>query len=227
MQPLQNRPFSPDESVQGAKQAEAIINGLIGKKFTTTIVKVLSVEAGANSAVGFVDVVDMVQQMDADGNGLGGTIMYRLPYFRLQGGANAVVIDPVVGDIGMASMCMRDITTVKNTREESTPASRRICSPSDGLYVGGFLNSAPKQFIEFLESGVNITSTGVVTINGTKVVINAPIESSSTIKTAGDVTDNTASGNTQTMSSMRIAYNSHTHYENGQGSNTEKPNQQV
>lgn len=196
------KPFTPEQSVSGSMNQEAIITRLIGKTFTNAVVKVVAVEAGQTGAVGFVDVISLVQQVTADNEGIPNQPLYRLPYFRLQGGENAVIIDPKVGDIGLAAFAMRDISKVKKTKTESPPPSRREYDQSDGLYIGGFLNGAPKQYIEFLESGINITSTGAITVNGTLLQVNCPITST------GDITDHTGS-----MKTMRDQYNNHAgHY---------------
>ena len=120
----------------------------------------------------------------------------------------------------MASFAMRDITTVKKTRQESAPPSRRQYDVSDGLYIGGFLNGAPSQFIHFLESGINIKSTGQVTMDCTKLRVNASIEAT------GDITDTVDSGG-RSMAGMRSVYNSHTHNENDSGGPTDPPNQDM
>lgn len=222
-----SKPFTPEQTVDGAMQFQAIINGLIGKSFTNTVVKVVAVDNGATGPVGFVDVVNLIMQEDENGDAFENTKLYRLPYFRLQGGANAVVIDPEVGDLGIAAFAMRDTTNVKNTKAEARPASRREYSCNDGFYYGGFLNGAPSQYIHFLGSGINIVATGEINIKGTKIVLDAPVEATKDVKAALEITDMTQLGNGQTMSSMRQIYNGHDHYENGQGSNTNKPNQQV
>lgn len=216
----EHRPWTPEQSVPGAAQQEAIINRLIGRVFTHTVVRVVSVAPGGTGPVGFVDVVNLVMQFDANNRGIPNETIYRLPYFRLQGGGNAVIIDPKPGDIGMASFAMRDITEVKKTRQESAPPSRRQYSVSDGLYIGGFLNGAPSQFIHFLESGINIKSTGQVTVDCTKLRVNAAIEAT------GDITDTVDSGG-RSMAGMRSVYNSHTHNENDSGGPTDPPNQDM
>lgn len=198
----ERRPFTPEQSVPGPMQQEAIIARLIGRVFTHSVVRVVAVEPGVTGPVGFVDVVDLVQQLDANNNGIPNETLYKLPYFRLQGGRDAIIIDPKVGDLGLASFAMRDITNVKKDKVEGPPPSRREYDVSDGLYIGGFLNGAPVQFIEFLESGINITSTGTVTVNGTLLQVNCPIIST------GDITDHTGS-----MQTMRDQYNEHAgHY---------------
>lgn len=206
------RPFTPEQSVTGPMQQEAIIRRLIGRTFTHTVVRVVAVDAGVTGPVGFVDVTDMVQQLTADNTGIPSAVIHKLPYFRLQGGGNAVIIDPKVGDIGLASFAMRDISAVKKTKTEGPPPSRREYDVSDGLYIGGFLNGAPTQYIEFLESGINIVATGTVTattpaqvvLNCSQLTVNAPIVSTGTIT---DLVNTTG----LSMSGMRDVYNEHTH----------------
>lgn len=207
-QSAERRPFTPEQSVDGPQQFEAIFGRLIGRVFTHTVVKVVAVDAGATGPVGFVDVVNLLQQIDGNNNGIPNVTMYRLPYFRLQGGGNAVIIDPRIGDIGLASFAMGDISEIKRNKQEGPPPSRRAHDVSDGLYIGGFLNGSPKQYIHFLESGINIQSTGQVTMDCTKLRVNAPIESTS------DITDN-VTDQSQNMRTMRDVFNDHTH-NNGQ-----------
>ena len=163
-------PFTPEQSVSGTMNQEAIITRLIGRTFTHTVVKVIAVDAGGTGENGFVDVINLVQQLDSNNEGIPNQTIYRLPYFRLQGGTNAVVIDPRVGDLGLAAFAMRDITKVKAEKAETAPPSRRQYDQSDGLYIGGFLNGAPKQWIEFLDDGINVVATGDVYIATSKDV---------------------------------------------------------
>lgn len=221
------RPYTPEQTVPGALNQETIIYSLIGRTFTHTVVMVESVEPGGSGPVGFVNVKNLVMELNADNEGIPNATLYKLPYFRLQGGANAVIIDPKPGDIGLASFAMRDITNVKKNKQEGPPPSRREYDPSDGLYIGGFLNGAPTQYIQFLESGINIVSTGKITattpgeyeINAAKLRVNAPIEAT------GDITD-TVGGSGQSMAGMRQTYNSHTH-PGDSGGTTGTPNQEM
>lgn len=220
-------PFWPQDLAGGVRSQEMIINNLIGKMGTVTICKIVKVKGGGTGAVGMVDILPMVLQMDAGGNIYENAVIYNVPYFRYQGGANAVIIDPKPGDIGVCLVCTRDISRVKRTKKPAAPDSHRKFDWSDSLYIGGILNGAPAQYIHFLESGIDVVSTGVITMKGTEIVLDAPVRTTATMQAALDITDNTASGNSQTMASMRVIYNGHTHHENGQGSNTNEPNQQV
>lgn len=171
------KPFTADESVGGAREWEAILLRLIGKPYTVTLVKVDSVEPGATGPVGFVDATDLVQQVDGSNQGIPNVSMRRLPYFRLQGGSNAVIMDPRPGDIGIAVFARRDISKVKETKTEGPPPSLRTHDVSDGLYIGGVLNGAPAQYLRFLESGVEIVSTSdlAITAPGTVAINSAAL----------------------------------------------------
>jgi Phage protein Gp138 N-terminal domain/GpV Apex motif len=143
-----------------------VFQQLMARAATATLVMVKAVHnAGELAPVGLIDVQPMVAQIDGAGKTTPHGIIHNIPYMRVQGGANAVIIDPVVGDIGLAVFASRDISSVKATKQPSGPGSRRRHSMADGLYIGGFLNAVPTQFIRFSGDGVEIKST-TVTITG-------------------------------------------------------------
>jgi len=134
---------------------------------TATLVRIEScTNNGGLDPVGFVDVTPLVNQIDGKGNATPHVTIYNVPYLRIQGGANAIIIDPQAGDVGVCVFASRDITKVKSTKKQANPGSWRQYSFSDGLYLGGMLNAAPTQYIQFTDSGVTITAP-LVTINGT------------------------------------------------------------
>jgi len=152
-----------------------VIRALIGEINTATLVKVITcTNEGGVAAIGTVDVQPLVNQVDGDNLGLPRLPIYRLPYMRVQGGVNAVIMDPHPGDIGMAVFASHDISTVKSTKDQSNPGSRRRFSMSDGLYVGGFLNGTPEQYIQFTDSGITLKSPVSVNIDAPEATINAP-----------------------------------------------------
>lgn len=141
---------------------------------TVTLVKVVAcTNSGAVSAVGFVDVQPLVNQVDGLGNGYAHVVIHGLPYFRLQGGANAVIIDPQVGDIGIAAFCSRDISGVKATKAQSNPGTYRKYDLSDGVYLGGLLNGAPSQYVRFASGGITIHSPTKITLDAPDITLNA------------------------------------------------------
>lgn len=183
---------------------EFVITQLLNKRNYTTLVQVMAVRsAGEVAPVGFVDVQIMVNQIDAAGNSMPHGIVNNVPYFRLQGGANAVIIDPQVGDIGMATFADRDISSVKANRAISNPGSKRRADIADGLYTGGFLNAAPTQYIRFTDSGIEVVSptnvtvraptinmigTDSVTLQSTSIILDGPVTGTTGAIFTGDVT---------------------------------------
>jgi len=135
---------------------------------TALPVKVIAVKAN-DGHTGFVDVQPLVQQITADSTVVDHGIIYNVPYFRIQGGINGIIIDPAVGDIGLCDFCSRDISAVKNAKQIAPPASRRMHSFSDAVYIGGFLNKAPTRFIEFNDNGINVVPIEKFTYNSIEV----------------------------------------------------------
>lgn len=146
----------------------------LAKMQTAMLVKIVAVtNAGGVSPVGFVDVVPLVNQIDAAGNPTPHVTIFNVPYLRMQGGTNAIILDPQVNDIGLAVFASRDITKVKATKARANPGSFRQYSFGDALYVGGMLNGTPSQFVQFSAAGINITSPTKVTLTAPTVEIDA------------------------------------------------------
>jgi len=155
-----------------------LIYSILSKISTATLVQVKKVtNTGGVSAVGTVDILPLVNQIDANGNSFPHGKIYQCPYFRLQGGTNAIILDPQVGDIGIAIFADRDISSViankTQSNPQSNPGSRRRFDMADGLYIGGTLNPTPQQYIQFNTSGITITSNNPVNINCTNANITA------------------------------------------------------
>lgn len=163
---------------------------VLAKISTITLVKVVAVtNNGSVSPVGFVDVQPLVNQVDGAGNATPHGVIHNLPYFRLQGGANAVILDPQIGDVGMCGFATRDISAVKSSKAQANPGSDRMFDWADGLYIGGMLNGTPTQYVQFSAAGINVVSP-------TKIVLAAPeivLQATNTIGlTAGSEITNSA-----------------------------------
>lgn len=151
-----------------------LISQALNRVSTATLVKVVSVtNAGGLSPVGFVDVQPLVNQLDGAGNAVPHGVLHRLPYFRLQGGADAVILDPKVGDVGMAAFANRDISLVKTSKAQNNPGSWRSHDMADGLYFGGLLNGTPVQYVQFTAGGINVVSPSKVTVSAPDIELNA------------------------------------------------------
>lgn len=141
---------------------------------TTKLVKVINVtNSGGLSPVGFVDVQPLVNQLDGYDNAVEHGTVYNLPYFRLQGGTDAVILDPKPGDIGAALICDRDISAVKSTKGQANPGSKRKFDVADGLYLGGYLNGVPQQYVQFSQAGISIVSPTKITLQAPLVEVDA------------------------------------------------------
>ena len=155
-----------------------IIQNQLSKVQTATLVKVVAcTNEGGVSPFGFVDVLPLVAQVAGDGTAIPHVTLFELPYLRLQGGGNAVILDPQVGDLGIAIFASRDITSVVANQAASSPGSPRQFNFADGLYLGGLLNSAPTQYLQFNDDGITVVTPQKLTLQ------------------SSDDTDVTASGN--------------------------------
>lgn len=164
--------FTPANAWGEYNKVSFAFQQMLAKMQTAIPVKVVScTNSGGLDAVGFVDVVPMVHQLAADGTTVPHTTIFNLPYSRMQGGSNAVIIDPQAGDIGVAVFASRDISKVKKTRKANPPGSHRKYSFADGMFLFGMLNSAPTQYIQFNESGIKIYSPTQVKLEAPDVQI--------------------------------------------------------
>lgn len=176
-----------------------IISQMLNDMQTISLVEVMAVtNDGGLSPVGTVDVRPLVHQMTGQRTGVPHGVIYKIPYMRLQGGSNAIIIDPQVGDIGMCGFCSRDISTVVATRKAALPASLRKYDWSDGLYFGGFLNGVPVQYIRLSAEGVEIVSPTRVRIVAPQVEVAGDMTVTGSIVADGNVTGDSISLKTHT-----------------------------
>lgn len=143
---------------------------------TSLPVRVLSVSGGGVAPVGFVSVQILVDQVTGNNKTIEHAEIVNVPYVRMQGGSNAVIIDPQVGDIGLACFSSRDISAVKNVRENAPPGSRRAYDFSDAVYIGGLLNGAPTQYIQFVTGGVLVHSPDEVKLGDTAATVRSLVD---------------------------------------------------
>lgn len=176
---------SDTESIpSGAQQASSTwgdynnimfaVQQALGKMQTATLVRIEAcTNEGALSPVGFVDVTPLVNQLDAAGVPTPHTTIFNVPYLRVQGGTSAIIIDPVVGDIGMCAFASRDISKIKSTKEQGNPGSFRQFSFSDGMYLGGMLNGEPEQYVMFNADGIKIYSPTLISLEAPSITMGA------------------------------------------------------
>ena len=168
-----------------------IVQQMLADVQTATIVKVIAcTNDGGISPVGTVDVQILVNQVTGQMVATPHVTMYGLPYLRIQGGSNAVIIDPEPGDLGIAVFSSRDITNVKSTKAQANPNSFRMHDFADGMYLGGLLNGVPSAYIQFTSTGINITSPIKVTIAAPTIALEGAVTMSQTLTVTDDVTAN-------------------------------------
>jgi len=149
-----------------------MIRQLLSQVNTATLVQVKAVtNSGGVVAAGTVDVLPLVNQKDASGNAIPHGTVYGLPYCRMQGGANAIILDPQVGDIGIAVFANRDISAVKATKKQNNAGSARQFSMADGMYIGGVLNAIPTNYVQFVGNNINIAASGQVNVKAPAVTL--------------------------------------------------------
>lgn len=195
-------------------QLSFMIRQMLNKVHIATLVQIVAVAPGGTGPVGTVSVIPLLNMVDGAGNAIPHGAILDIPYFRLQGGTNAIILDPEVNDIGLAIFADQDISNVKSSLVASIPATGRRNDWADGMYFGGFLNGSPVQYIQFTTNGVNVVTpgdfnvqaggnmnaniTGTATITAPTVDVNA--SNSATITTPNaSVTGNLAVGGNLTV----------------------------
>ena len=188
-------------------------NSLITNVNTAIPCKVVAIEKqeqrGVN-IVGFVDIQLMIEQTNGQKKGNETAIICNVPYIRIQGGTNAVIIDPEINDLGVAIFSSRDITNFKEARRQTPPATWRKFSISDAIYIGGIRNQKPVQYIHFRNDGIEIYSPKRVHITTPTVLIDSD---NTTINTSAKTTINANGGceiNAETTNNGNVQINGNT-----------------
>lgn len=161
---------------------EFVVRQIMNRIATATLVRVEAVDTDT------VDIRPMVAQIDGAGNAVDHGTIHNAPFFMPRAGASAVMIKPVVGDIGLAIFCHNDISAVKSTKAPANPGSRRRYDWSDALYLGGFLGDTPTQYIRLDENGVAITATDgkpIALTSTDKVDVAGPVDSDTEYRVGG------------------------------------------
>lgn len=159
--------FADPNSSAGRFNALAfLIQQLIGKVGTMTPVQVVgTTSSGLVAPPGTVNIVPQINQIDGGGNPTAHGTIFSIPVWRQQGGSSAIILDPVVGDLGMAFVAMRDISVFKSTGKRSNPGSFRRYDLADSIYIGSILGATPTSYIRFDADGnISIVTSGDVTV---------------------------------------------------------------
>lgn len=154
-------------SLSPFNQVNAIVDAKINDIYTALPVKVVAVNAP------YVDVKSTIYQIDNKNELIDQPIIYNVPYTQIQGGKNAIIIEPKVGDLGFCVFCQRDISAFKATKNYALPGSKRTYNPSDAIYIGGILNEQPERYVKITDDGVEIYGDANVTVKADNVQVEA------------------------------------------------------
>ncbi len=153
-----------------------MIQAALGKVRTAEPVVVMAcTSAGGLAPAGTVDVQPLVNQLDGYGQPTPHVTIYKRPYLRWQGGTNAIIMDPVAGDIGLLVCCDRDTSLVLNTLAQANPGSLRKFDFADGFYIQALGQGTPANFVQFVGNDINIKALAnlSITANG-QIDVTAP-----------------------------------------------------
>lgn len=157
--------FTASQIASEALRNQLLILSLIKDVRTAIPVKVMAVHPGTGTppAIGAVDVQPLVQTVDGTGRLWQLGITYGAQFSRIQGGGNALVLDPGVGDIGLAVVCDRDISSVVSAKGMAGPGSARTHDLSDLVYQYSIISAAALEQYIWFAAGINIQSPVVST----------------------------------------------------------------
>ncbi|WP_275383923.1 oxidoreductase [Xenorhabdus bovienii] len=159
--------IDPTDMNTDANVQDFIMRQFLGRHHFITLSRVINVDKDT------VDVEPMVYEVTGDGEPVNKGIVYGVPFWRLQRGGSAVIMNPVIGDIGVIAICDRDISVVKVTRKPAMPGAKRFHNMSNAIYLGGVLNSEPTQYVEFADNQINIVSPNKINVNAPQVEVTA------------------------------------------------------
>lgn len=168
-------------------QLEFIVRRIVSEMVNTSALVRIDgcTSQGPDGPAGTVIATPLVAQTDADGNALPMTSLPSMPHYRIQAGIAAIILDPVPGDIGVASFCKSDSSTVKpGATEPQRPGSFRTFDQADGMLVASVSNKAPEVWIEMRQDktiiihapeGVTIETDKVCEIKAAEgIVLDSP-----------------------------------------------------
>jgi hypothetical protein len=171
-----------------------VIRQTLLKMQTCTAVRVVKVNSdGEVAAAGTVDVQPLVKIVAADGQTIAHTTIHGVPYMRTQGGTNAIIMDPKVGDVGVVVFASRDLSGVKSdptNPDGAPPPSARSYDWADAIYLGVILVGVPEQYVRFTDDGIEAVSPTKITMRAPAIELDGAVTATSTIDATGEVTGN-------------------------------------
>lgn len=206
-------PLKPESSKTDTGAIDYIFEKLLADKTFIELVTVVASYPDTQT----IDVKPLVCRTDPASNPVANSVVHGVACLRWQCGGSAIIMDPVIGDIGLMLATDRDSSAVRLSREESQPITKETHSRSDGIYLGGLLNMHPSQFIELKDGMINISTPDTVNISckDAKVTASEGLTIDTPLaKFTGDIVDN-AKSNESTVKDLRDKFNAHHHTVSG------------
>ena len=167
--------FNTDASPYNAENFH--IRQEINKINTAEPATVGSVSGGGVAKAGTLSATPMVNLVAGTGEGIEQSPLFTIPYFRYQGGENAVIVDPKPGDVGLNVYAMRDTEVMKQgDGSPCNPGSARRYSKGDGFFFSSFLNKQPRRYVMVDDEGITLDDGegGRLELKGGRLTITAP-----------------------------------------------------
>jgi hypothetical protein len=139
---------------------EFAVRQLLGDVRTIVPVRVVAVNGGGTGAAPpTVDVHPLIAQIDGVGNATAHGVVLGLPVLRWQSANGSVIVDPVVGDVGLIMCSDRDMSALSSSNgADVNPGSFRRHNLADGVYLGGLFGSGPPpQFVAMTATGIALS----------------------------------------------------------------------
>lgn len=142
---------------------------------TCFLAKITAVSSSGVNGSKTVSATPLTCQIDANGNSLASPNLVELPHYRVQAGIGALILDPVVGDIGVFVCTKRDISNIKNgTSDPQVPASFRSFDLADSIMIATIHTGTPTTYIHIQQDGtIEIKAPTSITVNTPEATINA------------------------------------------------------
>lgn len=160
-------------------EMDTLIRAVLNKAATVELVRVVAVNGDR------LAVRPLVHQVAGDGTAVEHGDIHDVPYFRYQGGVFGFDVRPAVGDNGICLFTARDSSKVKATRDFALPATARRFDWGDALYIGGWLNDDPTQYVRIDDAGVTIKAD-MITVDG-DLTVEGDAELKGDLSLAGDL----------------------------------------
>ena len=173
-----------------------LISQALGRVRTATLARVVAVHGGGLAPVGTVDVQPLVSMVDGAGQAHPHGTVFRVPFFRLQGGDTAVILDPKVGSVGFLVVADSDTSRVRKTGEPAAPGSNRRFDLADGLFIGGWdpFGGTPSRYVLMDASGVKVVDPAAITLQAPSITLDGAVHATGDLavdgagSTGGDMT---------------------------------------